>query len=96
VSVNTQEIIALYQSQGYIVSEVESYASGGTALLSISNATPGASSETESVSFFAADNLLSPAATLTLTSLDLAFSPDGTRLAVVSLEGKVLLIGVAG
>lgn len=96
VTVATQEVTAFYQSQGYLVTEVTTNTEDGATLLSIANAAPGAPNGTETVSFFASDNLLSPATTINLMALDISFNPDGTRLAVVSFEGKVLLLGVAG
>jgi len=94
VDVAGSEITALYDGGDFLVTTVAANPVETSDILTISNASPGAFSGMETVSFFAAGNVTAPAASLTLTALDLDYRPDGTRLAVVSVEGRVLLLGV--
>lgn len=94
VDVSNEAITALYDAGDFLVSQVATSPVDNADVLTISTASPGTFSGSETVSFFSASSVTAPAASLTLTALDLDYRPDGTRLAAVSVEGRVLLLGV--
>lgn len=63
--------------------------------MAVTNGTPGGFTGEETLVFLNALNTASPSGTLTVSSSDVAFSPDGRVLAVVDGGGnQVFMLGV--
>jgi WD40 repeat protein len=98
ITLDGKQDTVFYSDSGLFLGEVEfrpQVIEGAEILFAVRNATPGAFSGAETITFINAVNTASPSGTLTLSAVDIAFSPDGRVLAAIDAEsGTVFLLGV--
>jgi len=98
ITVATENDTQLYRESGNLLNEIafrDQIIEGAEALMAVTNATPGGYSGEETITFVNALNIDSPSASLTVSTTDIAFSPDGRVLAVTDVNSsRVVLLGV--
>lgn len=98
ITVATEEDDEFYSEPGMLINEIafrSQVTDGAEVLFAVTNATPGAFSGNETLTFINALNTESPTAALNVATTDIAFSPDGRILAVTdNINGGVILLGV--
>jgi|GEM_PF-2692365 len=98
ITVSTEEDVQLYRESGNLLNEIafrSQVIEGAEVLMAVTNATPGGYSGEETVTFVNALNVDSPTGSLTVSTTDIAFSPDGRILAVTDvINSRVVLLGV--
>ncbi len=98
ITVAMEEDTQLYRESGNLLNEIafrEQVIEGAEVFMAVTNATPGGYSGEETVTFVNALNIDSPTASLTVSTTDIAFSPDGRVLAVTDVaNSRVVLLGV--
>lgn len=97
-SIESETDEAIYTDSGMYIGQVAfrpQVIEGAEALMAVTNGTPGGFTGEETLVFLNALNTASPSGTLTVSSSDVAFSPDGRVLAVVDGGGnQVFMLGV--
>ena len=99
ITVATEEDTPIYKESGMLINEIafrSEVIEGAEVLFAVSNATLGGVTGSETLTFVNALNSASPSAALTVTTSDIAFSPDGRVLAVADgINGRLLILGVS-
>jgi WD40 repeat protein len=99
VTVSTEDDRPIYSESGMLINEIDfrsQIITGAEILFAVTNATPGGFSGTETLTFVNALNTASPSAALTISTTDIAFSPDGRVIAVTDVvNSRLLILGVS-
>ena len=99
ITVAAEEDTPIYKESGMLINEIDfrsQVIDGAEVLFAVSNAAPGGFSGSETLTFVNALNSASPSASLTVTTSDIAFSPDGRVIALAdSINGRLLILGVS-
>jgi WD40 repeat protein len=98
ITVSSEDDAPIYSESGMLINEIEfrsQVITGAEVLFAVTNATPGAFSGEETLTFVNALHSASPTASLTVSTTDIAFSPDGRVLAVADVNnGRLLILGI--
>jgi len=98
ITVATEQDLPFYSESGMFINEIafrQEVIDGAEVLFAVTNASPGAFSGAETLTFINALNTESPTGALNIATSDIAFSPDGRILAVTDVvNGRVILLGV--
>ena len=95
ITVETEDDVPIYSETGLLINEIsfrEQVIDGAEVLFAVTNATPGGFSGEETLIFVNALNTESPQSSLTISTTDIEFSPDGRVVAVTDVNNSRLLI----
>ena len=98
ITVSSEEDTQLYRESGNLLNKIafrSQIIEGAEVLMAVTNATPGGFSGDETITFVNVLNGESPKASLTVSTSDVAFSPDGRIVALTDVNNnRVVLLGV--
>lgn len=99
ITVATEDDTLIYRNTGMFINEIDfrsQIIDGAEILFAVTNATSGGFRGDETLTFVNALNSASPSASLTVSTTDIAFSPDGRVVAVAdSINGRLIVLGVS-